>query len=101
MPNQWVKIVDAGSPDDPNLGRVCPVKHGRPFEKHARDTRTGGISSGMVYSVIDPERFLVSGPYHAKGNGCYALASCVELLGPDECARLDREHGMTGKESES
>lgn len=91
MPNQWVKITDESRL---NFGRFAPVRHGRPDENgyylHLWDLgefRRRGWDMPHVYRRPD------SMPI-------YAVAKHVELLGPDECARLDAEHGMDGTEGE-
>lgn len=101
MPNQWVKVVKSNNPASPNIGRVCPVKHGRPALEYGRDEWTGNMAEIPAYTTVNPEKFIVRGPRSLKGSRLHLTASCVELLGPDECARLDAEHGMTGRESES
>lgn len=95
-PNQWVRVTKK---DSPNYGKVCAVEHGRPVTVAAVDSWTGRGVTGPHYPVIYPGS-LIGGPLCVFATQIATPAAHVELLGPEECAALDAEYGLTPKDGE-
>lgn len=97
MPNQWVRFTEKNYP---NFGKVRAVRRGPPHDEYVRDSWTGELYRAKAYTVVHLGDSIVGPNRSSCPVYCVTQSDC-ELLGPDECARLDAEHGMTGKESES
>ena len=95
MPNQWAK--------NPKSGVVMPVRGGRPAPRFvARYEEKDGVFIEGWDIACSFEKALEIAPECAeKLNWCNERGwppaidrTHVELLGPDECARLDEQYGL-------
>lgn len=90
MPNQWVRVTERTAT---NYGKVCAVEPGMPVEKQSRCIWTGReyVEPGYIVTHAGNLSF---GPLYDPNKLKFIPSEFVELLGPDECARLDKEYGL-------
>lgn len=94
--NQWAKIVAPRVFPDPYAGKIVPVKLGAPSLTLVRDITTGAVERVKAYDCLPCTASIlgITGIEEIS-----VVASSVELLGPDECARLDKLYGLDADET--
>lgn len=100
QPNQWCKVINAKENGfSGNIGKCLAVESGPPTTRVVWDGTK--IKSALAFTIkhmgnTSPD------PAYKPIMGLTGIdlveAHRVELLGPDECRRLDAQYGLDGAE---